>query len=172
MPSAAGVPRFLLVDSERTAKKLPEVIRLPYAGTCACGEHVAEGERVGYLWTRAQVVCLYCMARLQARRIDPAQARRGSPSSPWPTSPSGRARPPESPHPPTGWALFPGSPQPVAMSATQFPSDERLLQRRWRDCSLAPTTHHGPDAEDEHPDEEEPQGEVERSEDPADPSQD
>ncbi len=76
MPSRAGVPRFLLVDSERTAKKLPEVIRLPYAGTCACGEHVAEGERVGYIWTRAQVVCLYCMARLQARRVDPAQARR------------------------------------------------------------------------------------------------
>jgi hypothetical protein len=63
------------VDSERTAKKLPEVIRLPYAGRCACGEHVAAGERVGYVWTRAQVVCLYCLARLQTRTVDPAQLR-------------------------------------------------------------------------------------------------
>jgi hypothetical protein len=63
------------VDSEHTANKLPDVIRLPYAGTCACGEKVAEGERVGYRWTRAQVVCLHCMARLQARRVDPAQLR-------------------------------------------------------------------------------------------------
>jgi hypothetical protein len=64
------------VDTERTAIKLPEVIRLPYAGTCACGEPVARGDRVGYLWTRAQVVCLYCMARLQTRRVDPAQVLR------------------------------------------------------------------------------------------------
>ena len=75
LPCRGGIPRFLLVDTERTATPLPDVIRLPYAGYCACGEYVAQGERVGYRWTRAEVVCLHCMARLQARRVDPAQVR-------------------------------------------------------------------------------------------------
>ena len=64
------------MEIESTAKKLPGVIRLPYAGRCRCGEQVAAGERIGYIWPEARVVCLHCMARLQAERpVDPAQAR-------------------------------------------------------------------------------------------------
>jgi hypothetical protein len=63
------------VDTERTPSTLPDLIRLPHDGHCGCGEPVCAGERVGYVWAQARVVCLRCMARLQARRISPAQAR-------------------------------------------------------------------------------------------------
>jgi hypothetical protein len=63
------------VDSKHTAANLPDVIRLPYAGECGCGEQVDSGERVGYVWRQARVVCLHCMARLQARPVSRAQLR-------------------------------------------------------------------------------------------------
>lgn len=58
------------MDSGGPAAALPPVIRLRYAGRCRCGEDVASGERAGYVREEGRVVCLRCLADLQAGRAD------------------------------------------------------------------------------------------------------
>lgn len=45
---------------------VPEVIRLPKVGVCACGQLVPRGERAGYARSLDQVVCLECLQALQS----------------------------------------------------------------------------------------------------------
>lgn len=56
--------------SAPTAAVLPPLVRLETATVCGCGEHVAAGERVGYLSSEDGVACMACMADLQAGRLD------------------------------------------------------------------------------------------------------
>jgi hypothetical protein len=48
----------------------PDVIRLRYAGRCACGEEVPRGERAGYVRLERRVVCLSCLAVVTGHEAD------------------------------------------------------------------------------------------------------
>lgn len=49
---------------------LPTLVRLDSVGVCGCGETVEAGERVGYLSSEDGIVCIDCLAALQAGRLD------------------------------------------------------------------------------------------------------
>jgi hypothetical protein len=51
-------------------RTLPTLVRLSQPAACGCGELVAGGERVGYLSSDEGILCLGCMADLQAGRLD------------------------------------------------------------------------------------------------------
>jgi hypothetical protein len=52
------------------AEAAAEVIRLRYAGRCACGVEVPRGERAGYVRLERRVVCLSCLAAVRGHESD------------------------------------------------------------------------------------------------------
>lgn len=71
---------------------LPDVIRLRYAGRCGCGESVDRGERAGYVRAERHVVCLSCLADMQAWRSDLGPLTEEVRASPFPGVAGGAAR--------------------------------------------------------------------------------
>lgn len=58
---------------------MPDLIRLRYAGRCACGEVVERGEQAGYVRSERRVVCLSCLTVTGPESA--ATARTGQPAS-------------------------------------------------------------------------------------------
>jgi hypothetical protein len=63
---------------DSTTRTLPTLVRLAQPATCGCGEVASAGERVGYLSSDEGIVCLGCMADLQAGRLDLASRAGGT----------------------------------------------------------------------------------------------
>lgn len=63
---------------DSTTRSLPTLVRLAQPATCGCGEVVAAGERVGYLSSDEGILCLGCMADVQAGRLVLASRAGGS----------------------------------------------------------------------------------------------
>src|SRR3954453_9588880 len=73
-----------------------EMVHVGRAVRCACGEDLRPGERAGQLGGRSEVLCLWCLADLQAGRKRPRARRvetpRTAPPIPHPSTRRGPRR--------------------------------------------------------------------------------
>jgi hypothetical protein len=80
------------MDGDQPADAPLRVIGLRYDGRCHCGQHVASGERAGWVRAKRRVVCLHCLADRRAGRADLGELAAEVKAPPLPGVAGGAAR--------------------------------------------------------------------------------